>query len=266
MNNSTAEIDNIEFRYTTENNLEEEWTESHSKVTTYDSILDSDMNIYKMPLYHFQFLFCLCKSRNLKAEPFLKKYFRLEATISIVSLIGSVAIGVWGVTFFSLQDDDTINTDRELIALLSGTSGLVFFGFKFYALIKSLQILKRRSFDPLIGCAATISFASHFILALLTILLIFLSYTQGVFDIEDGRKGHRWFEEDLGFFLLGLCFPLFFLLLIVVSQITVGWRSGDAVKQYMNEYIGSERMVSDKKKRRDKELRKQGLLPKEDGS
>ena len=149
-----------------------------------------------------------------------------------------------------------MNTDRELIALLSGASGVVFFGFKLYSLIKSLQILKRRSFDPLIGCAATISFASHFILSILLCLLGYFSYRQGIYDIEDGKKGHRWFEEDLGFFLVCMCVPMMFLLLVVVSQLLVGWRASDAVKQYMNEYIGSERMENDRKLRREKYLKK----------
>lgn len=206
-------IDDIEFRYSTDNQILENWNESG-----YDSVHDTHhLNHYKIPQYNFQFLFCLCKAKNIKAEPYLKKYLRVEASIAIVSLVGSLSIAVWGLSFFTLQEKKSINTDRELIALLSGSSGFIFFGFKFYTLIKSLKILKRRSFDPLIGCAVSISIASHILLIILLLLMIFLSYRQGFININDGKKGHRSFEENVGFFLVGLCFPLFLLLLLVIS-------------------------------------------------
>jgi hypothetical protein len=65
-------------------------------------MVDKNLSLYKLPLYDFKFLFCLCKVPQIKAESFLKKYFRLEASIALTSLIGSIGIAIWGCSFFSL--------------------------------------------------------------------------------------------------------------------------------------------------------------------
>lgn len=99
-------------------------------------------------------------------------------------------------------------------------------------------------------------------MVILLTICFFFSVKQGIVDIEHGKKGHRIFEENLGIFLVFLSLPLIALFFLLLGQIINGCKVGKAIENYVEEYVGSERMEQDRKKRVEKMKKKMGANPK----
>lgn len=249
------DTEEIEFRYTNENLLldPDSWTESSQNSMAHGPDPLSEIQRGST----FTILFCLCKSKNLSSRKFLNKYFLIELSISIFSILISLGITVFGLTFFSIQE--RFAKDREFISLLGGIFGLGFFGFKFYTTVISLKMLKKKSYSKLMGFAVGLSIIGHFFSLIAGGLLIFGCLKQGIYDYNDAKGTKKELEFYTGIFLIALSFPLFLYLILVCGQWYLGREANECLDKYLRNSIAEmkKKEIENKKKReREERIRK----------
>lgn len=250
MDNTNSE--ELEFRFTGEHPIldPESWTESDQNTLQNGPGLMEDLKIG----YTFTIMFCLCKSKHLTPQGFLKKYFFVELGISIFSILISLGTAIFGLTFFSIQP--RFEKDRELLSLSGGIFGLLFFGFKFYSTVISLRMLKKRDYSRMMGCAAGLSIIGHFFSLISAVILLFASLKQGIFDYLDAKGTKKELEYFIGVFLISLSIPLFLYLLLVIGQWCLGKEANVALDAYLVEYIEERKRVAKLERDKQKRLRR----------
>ena len=205
--------------------------------------------------YSFRILFCLYKEFSLNPEIFLLRFFQMELVICTISSVFSVISVFYGLTYFTISIK--YDRDRELIALLAGICGVIFFAFKFYITIVSLKAIRERIFISAIGCAAGLSILGHIVSAVVSLFLIFALFTQGLANFVESQGTSRNIEFDFGILLMILTIPLIIFVFVLLSQWMVSREIGKALDEYMLEYINAEK---ERKKKERRERRRKATI------
>lgn len=199
-------------------------------------MLNDSRVMASLPRGHdYNILFCAFRKRNLTPQNFIRMYFVTELWLSIVFVLGAVGAVIWGFSYFTLESQGQEH-NREFYALVLGTGAIILLSFRLYLVLKSLKFLRRNDFHPIVFCCELCCRACQ---AFQIITLLFLAvgcYNQGVFDITDGQKGHRWLETDLGYFLIALSAINILLLAITCSQFFLGSKCNKALHEYFKDH------------------------------
>lgn len=229
--------------FSNDHSEQSEWNEQKASTLVIGNLPSSER---KTP-YHFHFLFCLFRRKNLQPLAFLRYFFNIEITIACIAVIGSLIALLYGITYFSI--DPQFDRDNQLIGLTCGVSGMIFSIFKFYFTLISLNAIKKEIFVPEIACAAGLSVLTHAILVVVSIIFTALAIFVGMNDYDDGKSKDP-VEFDFGILLIIGSFPMVLLTLVIVGQSFLMRKVGRAVDDYMLEYIHSSRVRRQKREQR----------------
>ena len=140
--------------------------------------------------YVYHVLGCLYRRKNLSAQTFIRLYFMTELWLSIVFVLGALACIVWGFSYFTLEQTEKEH-NREFYALILGIGSLIIISFKLYLVLLSIKHLRLNQFHPVIFCCELCCRACQIFCLVALAFLAIACYIQGVYDITDGKKGHR---------------------------------------------------------------------------